>query len=84
MRGCELGIFLAGTSQATLDMLENKLVTVQKRIQEPCHIEDRSLCDSSKQKNPEKRSLLSQNTYFRCGKVPDEMSRKIIFKYDYL
>ena len=62
-------------------MLENKLVTVQKRIQEPCHIEDRSLCDSSKQKNPEKRSLLSQNTYFRCGKVPDEMSRKIIFKF---
>ena len=50
-------------------MLQDKLVTVQRRIQEPYNIEERSLCDTSKWKT-RKLSLLSQNAYFRCDQIP--------------
>ena len=46
-------------------MLQNRLVTVQRLIQEPCQIEERSLRESSKLKT-KKRSLLPQTL---CGTV---------------
>ena len=52
---------------ATLDMLQNQLVTVQRRIQKLCHIEGRSLCNNSKW-TIEKCSLLSENVFFRCAR----------------
>ena len=50
-------------------MLQNKLDKVQIQIQETCHVEERSIYDSSKEKT-KKRLLLSQKAYFRCDKVP--------------
>ena len=41
-------IFFSRHQPDTLDMLQNKLVRVQRQIQEPYHIDKRSPCDSSK------------------------------------
>ena len=46
-------------------MLQNKLVKVQRLIQEPCHIEK----DLFATVVIENLSFLSQKAYFRCGKV---------------
>ena len=78
------------SQQAPAGMLQNQLGTVQRYIQEPCHIQGRSFCDNSKQKLT-KLSLLFQKVYFRCSKVSGsvfdivtaEMSRIIVTEYDY-
>ena len=64
-----LVIFLSRKQPATLDILQNKLIIVQRQIQEYCRIEERFPCERSKGKT-EKCSVLSQNAYFRCGGVP--------------
>lgn len=40
-----LVIFISRHLSATLHMLQSKLVTARRQIQEPCYIEERSLCD---------------------------------------
>ena len=66
-------------------MLQNELATVQKRIQETCHINERSLFDLM----ATKCSLLSQKAYFRHVNshwiiTIAETSRKVVINYDYL
>ena len=63
-----LAIFFSRKQPATLGILQNKLITVQRQIREPCSIEERCPCDRSNWKT-EKRPFLTQSTYFRCGKV---------------
>ena len=40
-----LVIFISRHQSATLHMLRSKLVVAHRQIQEPCYIEQRSLCD---------------------------------------
>ena len=40
-----LVIFLNRNQPACFDMLQNELATIQRRIQEPFHIKERSLSD---------------------------------------
>ena len=61
-----LVIFLSGNQPASLDMLQIDFITVQREIQEHCHIKEWSLSD--KYLTAKKRSLLSQKTYFRCAR----------------
>ena len=58
-----LVIFFSKHQPATLYRLQNKLVKVERQIQEPCHIEEWFLCDSSKWKT-KTRSFLPQKTVF--------------------
>ena len=49
-------IFLSRYQLASLDMLQSELVTVQRRIQQPCQLKEKHL-------------LLYKKAYFRYGKV---------------
>ena len=74
-------------------MLQNKLVTVQRWVQEHYHIQERSLCDSSKWKTKKMLNLVTKHliqmpqgslVHPQNLIITTEMSHTIVIKGDYL